>query len=119
VDVKGEIGFVVRSDYIATRNGRHCWPIPFGGRPPPSAPCNGVDVRPAGCEGPQALLKPVVEAAERQRQRRVVIFEQEDDDESSMMGEPDLRAGRFGGQLEICACRGLHVARRVTFSRIY
>jgi hypothetical protein len=49
----------------------------------------------------------------------VVIFEQEDDDESSMMGEPDLRAGRFGGQLEICACRGLHVARRVTFSRIY
>jgi hypothetical protein len=69
--------------------------------------------------GTAALLKPVVEAAERQRQRRVVIFEQEDDDESSMMGEPDLRAGRFGGQLEICACRGLHVARRVTFSRIY
>jgi len=65
------------------------------------------------------ILKPVVEAAERQRQRRVVIFEQEDDDESSMMGEPDLRGGRFGGQLEICACRGLHVARRVTFSRIY
>jgi hypothetical protein len=69
--------------------------------------------------GTAALLKPVVEAAARQRQRRVVIFEQEDDDESSVMGEPDLRAGRFGGQLEICACRGLHVARRVTFSRIY
>ena len=119
MDVKGEIGFVVRSDYIATRNGRHCWPIPFGGRPPPSAPCNGVDVRPATAARDRSPPETRGEAAARQRQRRVVIFEQEDDDESSMMGEPDLRAGRFGGQLEICACRGLHVARRVTFSRIY
>ena len=90
-----------------------------GGRALRRRPCNGVDVGYRRLRGTAALLKPVVEAAERQRQRRVVIFEQEDDDESSMMGEPDLPAGRFGGQLEICACRGLHVARRVTFSRIY